>query len=186
MVLADLGGFLINQASRGTLLLPLIQELRTDQGEYFRMMRQLVEQYAQLISFKTTSSVWFTFLAMVAADCLESHDLLTSRVTLQCCIKGLKEMTQIAFIANSIFQSLRASAENTVPGLSAQFWNEPVSPYDRTQELRRIIDNTYSNFPSNYLERDMSTASRSDTILRSLAGMSLDRVTPTTSLWTLQ
>lgn len=157
----------------------------TDTANHVRQtLKGLAERYAFLYNFRQPAIMAFHFFTIIAYTCLGEESLrsnLSSRQFFTTCFNAIYDTTETVFLANTVLPPLEAAARKEF----GPTWSSSISRNDSTAkretQLSKIIERTYSAYPSDLGNPDF-VAARADFVLRSMADLSLERVSPSTDV----
>lgn len=140
-----------------------------------KTLKELAECYAFLYNFRQHSIMLFHFFTIIAYSCLEEDiqsDLSISQL-FTLCFNGIHDTTETVFLANTVLPPLEAAGRRQIGATWSPFQSKNEHTARRETQLNKIIERTYSAYPSDLGKLDFEAA-RADFVLKSMANNSLD------------
>ena len=165
-----------------TALSPHHTALSATATHFRQTLKGLAEQYAFLYNFHQPAIMVFQFFTIIAYTCLGEEDLqhnLSTRQLFTTCFNAINDTVETVFLANTVLPPLEAAARKQIGAMWSPSQNRDSSVARRETQLSDIIERTYSAYPSDMSNPDFDAA-RADFVLRSMANLSLDKVSPLT------
>ena len=180
IIFQNLVQIIVATSASPEIIAPYTTTLTSSAIGFNRMLESLVERYTSLYNFHQPSSMAFHCMTHLAFSFLENGDRsmdLSTRQAFRTFYNAIQDMTETLFLANSVLAALEIAAQKRFGVMWAPLKGSFSSTRDRKTRLSEVIERMYSAYPSDLSNPDFDAA-RADFVLKSLAEVSLGRVSP--------